>query len=193
MVVIETQRLLIRKAVEADAPLYLALWTDPRVMRNVGFPQGLPISLEEVRAGIAARQAGEVWQWFLVVVLKQTGAVIGECKMHLPDEAGIASTDVKLLPEYWGNRYGVEVKRALVEYLFEHTDCTAVEATPNVDNVASIKMQEAVGGQRVGEQVFEFPAEMQNFTTSVRAYVNHVYRHTFKQVTVTSESDSHLD
>ncbi len=192
MVIAETSRLLIRKAVELDAPLFQALWTDPRVMRNVGFPQGLPITPEETRAKIADRQAGDVWQWFLVVVLKETGAAIGECKMHLPDEAGIATTDVKLLPEHWGHKYGVEIKRALVEYLFAHTDCTAVEATPNVDNVASIKMQEAVGGQRVGERLFEFPAEMRDHTTPVSAYVYHVYRHTFKQVTVTSESDSHL-
>jgi RimJ/RimL family protein N-acetyltransferase len=53
--------------------------------------------------------------------------------------------------------YGVEIKQALVDYLFTHTDCSAVEATPNVENKASIKMQEAVGGVCLGEATFQVP------------------------------------
>ena len=89
--------------------------------------------------------------------IKSTGQAIGECKLHWPDREGIAATDVKLLPEFWGNKYGVEVKRGLLDYLFTHTECLAVDASPNVGNLASIKMQEAVGGVCVGESIYEFP------------------------------------
>jgi RimJ/RimL family protein N-acetyltransferase len=60
--------------------------------------------------------------------------------MHLPDDDGIASTDIKLLPAYWGQRYGSEIKKGLVDYLFTNTDCLAVEASPNVNNIASIRL-----------------------------------------------------
>jgi RimJ/RimL family protein N-acetyltransferase len=74
------------------------------------------MTLEDVCADIQGRDANEFSQ-LLVVRLKRTGEAIGQCKMCLPDEHGISETDVKLLPTYWGHRFGVEIKRGLVEYL----------------------------------------------------------------------------
>jgi RimJ/RimL family protein N-acetyltransferase len=99
--------------------------------------------------------------------------------MILPDEEGVSRTDVKLLPAYWGHKYGVEIKQALVDYLFLHTDCAAVEGTPNVANIASIKMQEAVGAVRVGEDTFHFPIARAALTTPVHHYIYHVTRATW--------------
>jgi RimJ/RimL family protein N-acetyltransferase len=174
-VILETERLVVRAATLEDAGLYLSLWTNPQVMGNVGFPNGLPIARLEIEARLRD-QGDAVFDRLLVVQCRETGERIGECKMSLPDEEGVAATDVKLLPPFWGRRYGVEVKRGLVDYLFTHTDCQVVEATPNVENVASIRMQEAVGGVRVGEGVFEFPPSMQAYTRPVHHYVYRVYR-----------------
>ncbi|MCP4424133.1 MAG: GNAT family N-acetyltransferase [Chloroflexi bacterium] len=173
--VFETARLIIRAAREADAAMYYALWMNPQVMTNVGFPQGLRITQEEIVAKIREQRMSE-FERRLVVELKATGQEMGECTLHLPDEEGIAGTDVKLLPEFWGNKYGVEVKQGLVDYLFTHTNCTAVQATPNVNNIASIKMQEAVGGVRVDESVYEFPEEMRDWTCPVHSYIYRVFR-----------------
>jgi RimJ/RimL family protein N-acetyltransferase len=70
----------------------------------------------------------------------------------------------------------VEIKQALVDYLFTHTTCLAVEGTPNVANVASIKMQEAVGAVRVGEETHRFPESMAETTAPVHHYIYHVLR-----------------
>ena len=43
-----TPRLQVYKAIPDDAAFYHRLWTHPRVMKNVGFPWGLPISLERI-------------------------------------------------------------------------------------------------------------------------------------------------
>jgi len=174
-VVFETERVVIRLGTEADVELYYQLWTNPRVMANVGFPQGIPIAREELRSRLAAGGKSE-FEHLLVVELKASGEAIGECALHPPDEAGIASTDVKLLPAFWGHKYGVEIKRGLLAYLFDHTDCVAVEATPNVGNAASIKMQEAVGAVRVGEGLFEFPESMRAYATPVPHYFYRVSR-----------------
>lgn len=173
-VIFKTRRLEIRMAAKEDALLYYQLWTDPSVMTYVGFPQGLPITLEQVNEKIRS-QGDELFGHLLVVTLKKTDEPIGECKMYAPDQQGIAETDVKLLPNYWGHKFGVEVKAGLVTYLFTYTDCIAVQATPNVNNLASIKMQEAVGGVRVGEETSKFPESMQAYTTPVPHYVYHVY------------------
>jgi RimJ/RimL family protein N-acetyltransferase len=111
-----------------------------------------------------------------MVIRKEDNTPIGECKLGLTDENGVSETDVKILPEYWGHRYGVEIKSALLDYLFTHTDCVAVRATPNKNNMASINMQEAVGGKCIGEDICVFPEKMRSFTIDVPHYIYMVYR-----------------
>ena len=173
--VFQTERLLVRTATVEDVDLFLALWTNPQVMSNVGFPQGLPITKSEIKEKLAT-PAGSEFERPLVVELKTTGQPIGVCNLSDPDEEGVADPDIKLLPGFWGHKYGVEVWRELVAYQFVHADCTAVRATPNVHNTASIKMQEATGGVRVGEAVYQFPKSMQDYTTPVHHYVYRLSR-----------------
>jgi RimJ/RimL family protein N-acetyltransferase len=178
--VFETERLVVRTATEQDIDLLYALWTDPLVMSNVGFPHGLQITREEIGRRLRGPFESE-FERALVVELRANGQAIGQCYMHAPDEEGIGRTDVKLLPAFWGHKYGVEVNRGLVSHLFSRTGCTAVEGTPSVGNVASIKMHEAVGGVRVGEQVYEFPESMRDYTTPVHHYIYRVYRKDWEQ------------
>jgi len=176
--VFETERLVVRVAKAADAEFYLRLWTNPRVMSNVGFPNGLPITLDDITKQIAAG-GPTVYKQLLVVEATAGRHTIGECRMHAPDAEGIARTDVKLLPDYWGHKYGVEIKRGLLDYLFTHTKCSAVDATPSAGNVASIRMQEAVGGVQIGEEIYEFPEKMRSYTTPVHTLTYRVTRETW--------------
>lgn len=179
-IIIETERLLIRTANMDDAEVLFALWTDPRVMTNVGFPQGLAITLQEIKESVRAQDPDTAFDKYLMAQLPD-GPTLGECKMALPDEKGISRTDVKLLPAHWGHKYGVEIKQALVNHLFLHTNCKAVEGTPNVANIASIKMQEAVGAVRVGEDTFHFPKAKGAFTAPVHHYIYLLTRATWQQ------------
>ena len=177
----ETPRLLIRRATvsDADVDFFLRLWNDPRVMRFVGFPRGLGLEAVQVRQAIQrGLEQGDERRLDarLVAERKQDGTPVGECKLGTPDARGLSETDVKLLPEFWGQGYGVEIKRGLLDYLFTHTDCQVVQATPNVENIASIRMQEAVGGVRVGEDLYEFPPEKRDFTCPVHYYIYQVHR-----------------
>ncbi len=175
--VFQTKRLRIRCAqpVDRDVDFLWTLWTNPQVMAQVGFPQGLRITKEEVRLQLTQPQES-IWGAKLLAELKSTGEIVGECYLGAPDGEGIAETDVKLAPAFWGQHYGVEIKRGLLDYLFEHTDCRAVQATPNVGNIPSIKMQEAVGGRREGECFFDVPVESLGYRMPVYAYIYRVYR-----------------
>lgn len=173
--VFTTRRLTIRLATSNDVELFFQLWTDPRVMSNVGFPQGIPVSRAQIKHQIEKSGSSE-FEHLLVIKLNSTGQAIGECYMSHPNIENIATTDVKLLPEFWGNKYGIEVKIGLLDYLFTHTDCEGVEATPNTANLASIKMQEAVGGICIGEKRYEFPESMRSYTSPVKSSIYRVYR-----------------
>ncbi len=150
-----TARLRIRRARVEDAGFLYSLWKNPHVMSNVGFPGGLPITREQIEGQIA-RHGASVYDKYLIVTLRASGEPIGECKLGSPDLQGIATTDVKLSPEFWGQRYGVEIKQGLVDYLFTHAPVLAIEADPASTNLPSIRMQEAVGGLRVHEYDSDF-------------------------------------
>lgn len=165
---LQTPRLTIRRAAAShqDIALLLRLWTHPTVMKNVGFPTGLPTDARQIEEQLQNQPAGE-YDSVLLAAIKGVGELIGECKLGYPDADGIAHTDIKLLPEYWRNGYGVEIKQALLSYLFRNTPCRQVKATPNVNNPASIRMQQAVGARKTGEGVYRFPEKMADWTTDV--------------------------
>ncbi len=171
---------MVRRAVVADAELLVELWTDPRVMAWVGFPEGLAVDVDGVRDRIACMGEGLLGQ-LLVVVEMSSGEPIGECMMHRPDVRGIARTDIKLLPARQGRGYGTETKLMLLDHLFTHTCCTAVEAIPNRDNAASIRMQEAVGGEKVDEGVYTFPPDVREVTAPVHYHVYRVFRSSWER------------
>jgi RimJ/RimL family protein N-acetyltransferase len=175
--IFNTTRLRIRKAqpTEEDAEMFFRLWTDGRVMANVGFPNGLRITREQIMQRLTSEGDSE-YNRLLVVERQADNHRLGECKLGAPDKQGVCETDIKLLPEHWGHSYGVEVKRGLLDYLFTHTDCQAVHATPNVNNRPSIRMQEAVSGVCIGEAVYEFPEAMRGYTQPVHHYTYQVTR-----------------
>lgn len=173
--VFETERLTVRIATVNDVHLFHTLWNDPKVMENVGFPQGLRITESELKERLSKQGECEFEQ-LLVVELKASGQAIGECKLSKPNQEGIVNPDVKLLPQFWGHKYGVEIWRGLIGYQFAHTNCIAVQGTPNVKNIASIKMQEAVGAVHVGEGEYQFPESMRHYTMPVRYHIYRVYK-----------------
>jgi RimJ/RimL family protein N-acetyltransferase len=182
MILIETKRLIIRKAknTDSDKILFYHLWNSPEVMQNVGFPKGLQISQAEI-AELLTNQSDSFLDSMLVVEIKENGELIGEAKLGKPNEKNMAHTDIKLLPEFWGQKYGIEIKKALVSYLFENTEAVAIEATPNVKNIASVKMQESINAKRIKKAIFHFPETGQKKTESVEFYLYRIERKDWKK------------
>ncbi len=166
--VFETERLIIQipTTKDEDVDLYFQLWNEPRVMKNVGFPKGLMKRREDIIAQLA-RSFNSEFDRTLIVIDKESNTPIGECKLGSPDEKGISTTDVKLLPTYWNKGFGTEIKTCIINYVFTHTNCKAIQATPNKSNIASQKMQEKVGAKRVSEGTYHFPESMRSYTKPV--------------------------
>lgn len=144
-------------------------------MRWVGFPEGLSTTPEEI-ASVVERRSTDVLEAILIVQRTADRALAGHCKLGRPDASGVSENDIKLLPEYWGCGYGTEIKQGLVDYLFTHTTCRTIRATPHRDNKASQRVQEAVGARRVGEAVFRFESPMKVATCDVPHYVYEITR-----------------
>lgn len=171
-ILFETKRLRVRKAevTDQDVEFFYKLWTNAQIMSFVGYPQGLKITREEIKQNIERHYSSD-FDSRLIVEEKHSDQILGECKMGKPDSSGISETDVKILPGYWGLGYGTEVKQGLVDFLFSHTNCIKIKATPNKNNIASQRMQEAVGAKRTGEGIYHFPENMKEYTVDVPYYV----------------------
>ncbi|MCK5828355.1 GNAT family N-acetyltransferase, partial [Candidatus Bipolaricaulota bacterium] len=135
---LQTSRLGIRRATVKDAAFIHTLWTMPAVMRLVGFPQGLSISVGEIEKGIASSHDFEFGSR-LIVTLLETAEPIGQCKIGAPDSEGICEPDIKLSPEFWGNGYGRELWEAMINYAFTNPAVRIVQGTPNRANIASVR------------------------------------------------------
>ncbi|HDS02457.1 MAG TPA: GNAT family N-acetyltransferase [Firmicutes bacterium] len=154
--VFTTERMSIEAPHESDASFFCSLWQNPEVMKYVGFPEGLFCDEKRLSRQIARdNEEGKVFGRPLIVRLSSDATLIGECFMGFPDDEGLSETDVKILPQYRGVGYGTEIKKGLVDYLFAQSSARGIKATPHKDNRASIRMQEANGGIRLGEAIWK--------------------------------------
>ena len=150
---LKTARLGIRRAQATDAMSIHDLWTNPVVMQCVGFPNGLAITVDEIRKGIERSPDSEFGS-LLIANSLETGLPIGQCKIGAPNSDGVCEPDVKLRPEFWGNGYGRELWEALIEHAFTNPAVHIVQGTPNRANTASVRMQLGSGMVQVDEGVF---------------------------------------
>jgi RimJ/RimL family protein N-acetyltransferase len=174
----ETPRLVVRAAVAEDARFIEALWSDPRVTRYVGFPLGIPSARDDVPRRI---RRGDGLTALLIAEERETREPIGQCMLGAPNPCGACEPDIKLAPPFWGRGYGRELWAALVDRLFLESSCAIVRGTPNIANMASIRMQESAGMRLVGRGVSEFPASMQAFTAPVPHLVYEITREEWKR------------
>lgn len=181
-IILETPRTIIKIASSSpeDVDLFYNLWTNAQVMTNVGFPQGLKITKDEMKETLSKTSESE-FNAKLKIVLKSVGQLIGECKLGLPNAEGISNFDLKLLPDYWGIGLATEIMTPLVDYIFNNSDCKAVEGTPNKKNIASIKMQQRAGLKKIKEGTCTFPKEMQSYTEDVNYFLLRITREEWQE------------
>ncbi len=168
-----TPRLVVRPATESDVAFIAALWSDPRVMRHVGFPCGMPTARVDVPARL---QCGAGLSALLIAELSHGSVPIGQGLIGEPNAQGVTEPDIKLDPTWWGLGYGRELWAGLVDQAFVRSSCAIVRGTPNVANAASIRMQSSAGMRCVGEGIARFPQAMAAFTEPVPYLVYEIRR-----------------
>jgi RimJ/RimL family protein N-acetyltransferase len=144
MIVVETERLLVRQWVSDDWERLLPLMTDPRVLRHIG--DGRPWPEERVRrfvdGGIEkARSRG----WVLWPVVHRASAeLIGFCGF---DDGFAPEVEIgwRLLPDYWGRGLATEAARAVMDYGFRAFGFPRLISVAQPENRASIRVMEKLG------------------------------------------------
>lgn len=136
-----TDRLVFRTWRDADLPLALALFGDPRVTSLVGGP----FDELAVRARLAAEIATELaygyqyWPIFL-----RDGAQVGCCGLK-PRSRDVLELGFYLRVEHWGRGLATEAGRSVVAYAFGTLGARELFAGHHPDNAGSGRTLDKLG------------------------------------------------
>jgi len=150
-VAIQTQRLVIRLVAEQDLPALLEVNADDVATRYL--PYASWSGMEDAKAWfdratgrLEKREAAQ-----FVIVLRETGDVIGSCLLFKFDEPSArAEAGYVLGRQYWGAGYMFEGMKALVDYAFDELGLRRLEAEIDPRNTASARLLERLGFTREG-------------------------------------------
>ncbi len=118
-IILETERLLLRRQRASDIAFLTDLWTDPEVTRYLGGPRdrdGLQSVFGETAQNPCAEQY-DLWP----VVEKETGQVVGHCGLLDKEIDGRPEIELTYIfsPSAWGKGYATEIGQAIKQSAFE--------------------------------------------------------------------------
>ena len=147
MIILETERLILRQLLPTDLESLFALYRDPEIRRY--FPEGV-LTYEETK---------EELEWFLhghpthpelglwATIHKETNQFIGRCGL-LPwtiDQRPEVEVAYLLDKEYWGQGLGTEAAQGILNYGFEQLHLYRLICLIDRENEASIKVASKIG------------------------------------------------
>ena len=159
-VVLETERIVLRRFTEADAEPLAALYGDPRVMRFITLqPPSLATVESEILPGYL-REYRELADGLgsFAAIEKATGQMAGRFSLRPANSYGLTGgTELgyRLYPACWGRGLATEGARALIASAFERLRLDRVVATTMADNTGSWRVLEKCGLRRV--RTFYYP------------------------------------
>ena len=152
MVVLTTERLVLREMTGADLDHIAALFGDEEVMRY--YPK--PMTRDEARSWVEWNQRLYRSQGFglWAMVLRDTGEFAGDCGLTPQYVDGIKEIEVgyHVRTSLQGNGYATEAAAAVIAFGFDEMQLARIVATTTRDNHASMAVM-----RRLGMRVEENP------------------------------------
>jgi RimJ/RimL family protein N-acetyltransferase len=148
-VVVETERLLLRKWNDEDAALVAPIYVKPEVMEFI--PGGV-WSTDRTACAVARMRELDIERGygFYPVVVKSLGKVIGHCGLGLLEQTPEIEVAYLLDSPYWGQGYASEAVRAIIAHAFSRLAISRIVAVAFPENVRSIGVMRSVGMTPVG-------------------------------------------
>lgn len=146
MIVLETDRLVLRRLTLNDAPFMVQLLNDPSFLRYIGD--------RRVRTEQDARQYllkgpiasyGQFGFGLYLTFLKETGEPIGICGLLKREALPDVDIGFAWLPAFVRQGFGAEAAKATLEYGRDVLKLKRVVAITSPDNLASIRLLQKLG------------------------------------------------
>src|SRR5690349_169805 len=127
---IETERLFLRQCTMDDVEAYLCFWNDPEVMKYIGdgtWGGGEEVVRDVLKKNIASYESNPGFG-FWAVCEKSSGHLIGDAGLVPVADSHEIEAGYLLAKQYWGQGFGQEILRALLEYGFSALGLTEIMA-----------------------------------------------------------------
>ncbi len=144
--VLETDRLRLRRLSVDDAGFILKLLNEPSFIQNIGDRGVRTIADAQayIRNGpVASYEKHGFGLW--LVETKESGAHIGICGLLKREVLEDVDIGYALLPEFWSRGYALESASAVLSYGREKLGLKRVLAVVNPQNQSSIRLLEQIG------------------------------------------------
>ena len=153
--ILETERLLLRRPAAEDAPAYAAIWGDPEVVRFIG---GETWDLQRAQDGIERMRRH--WEWFdiglFTVVRKRDERILGRVGFLVWNENWQNGHRERVEPveteigwtigrEFWNRGYATEAAAACRDQALGPLGLKRVISLIAAENTASIRVAEKIG------------------------------------------------
>ena len=155
MIFVESERLVLRRAREADLEPLLQSWSDPDMTRYTGARPDVRAFLSGLIADMQAKQPGETdpgGPWYQYIVeRRQDGAVVGDlgAGFGVPGERQV-ELGYRILPGHHRNGYAREALATLISHLIETQGIHRFVGVAAAANVASTGLLRSLGFRQEG-------------------------------------------
>jgi RimJ/RimL family protein N-acetyltransferase len=151
MLVLETERLVLRPFTTDDAPFILTLLNEPSFLRYIGDKKVR--TLEDARqyllnGPIASYERNGFG--LCLVELKDSQKAIGICGLLKREELPDPDIGFAFLPDFWNKGFAFEAAAAVMNDARARLKLNRILAIVNPDNYASIKLLERLGMKFAG-------------------------------------------
>lgn len=160
-IVIETERLILRKIEESDAALQYELLNTPAVMECLGGVK----ELHEIEAKHAKSMSWFAREGFgfMMLIEKSTGELVGHCGMKRVDNPlapNVGDHEIGWLvrEDRWRRGYAEEAMRAVLDWAFTRIAAPHIVALTSHANAGSWKLMQKLGMVRREDLDFADPA-----------------------------------
>src|SRR5690606_20974894 len=144
MVQLETERLILRESVVADAPDLFEMNSDPEVMKYTGDAAFKSVEeTEELIRNYKDYAKYRYGRWTTIV--KATNEVIGFCGLKYLEDINETDLGYRWKRKHWNKGYATEASMACLQYGFEQLNLEQIVAQVMDGNGASIRVLEKLG------------------------------------------------
>ncbi len=147
MIILKTQRLIMRHQVLEDLNDLWALYCDPEITKYI---PDAPRSRDEAKEELEWHMHGhprnrQLGLW--ATIHKETGKFIGRCGLLPWNIDGQSEVEVAytIARDYWGQGLATEAAQAILNYGFEVLKLPRLIARIEPENIASQKVAEKIG------------------------------------------------
>jgi [ribosomal protein S5]-alanine N-acetyltransferase len=149
-IVMETERLLLRKFTLDDAELIYTLNKDPEVIKYTGDPIADLVHARKIIEEVIMPQYTLYNHGRWAVHEKASGAFTGWCGLKYISERDEVDLGYRFMKQYWGKGYATESAAASIEYGFNALKLQRIIGRAMPDNKSSIAVLKKLGFHYIG-------------------------------------------